>query len=368
MPRYQDDADDGVCTVMIVDDMRENRDLLSRALDGRYRVREAGDGESALLAMEEDPPDLALLDVCMPRMDGFELARIMKVSPLLSEIPVIFITGLDDIANKSKGFSLGGVDYIIKPFEILEVQARVRTHVSLLLARRKLKQHAEELEGRVQRRTLQLSSALDKLKGASLDTIYRLARAAEYRDDDTAAHVERMSRYSRAIALSLDLSHRTAEAILYAAPMHDVGKIGIPDRILLKPGKLDPDEWLVMKSHSDIGKKILEGAQEGFLKLAEVIAWTHHEKWDGSGYPRGLSGKGIPLVGRITAVADVFDALICRRPYKEPFPVEKALRIIREGAGSHFDPRVVDAFFSVRADILAIMEEHGERGREDATP
>ncbi|MBU2487929.1 MAG: response regulator [Proteobacteria bacterium] len=357
---FDDSIDPSACTVMVVDDVQENRNLLERALQGRYRVRKVPDGETALLAMEEDPPDLVLLDVRMPGMDGFELVQIMKVSPLLSEIPVIFITGLDDIGNKSRGFALGGVDYITKPFQILEVQARVKTHISLILAARKLKHHAELLEQTVEQRTQQLSLALEKLKGASLDSIYRLARAAEYRDDDTAAHVERMSRYSRLIALALGLNHNTAEAILYAAPMHDVGKIGIPDRILLKPGKLDSEEWTIMKSHSEIGKKILEGADGGFLKLAEVIAWTHHEKWDGSGYPRGLAGTKIPLVGRITAVTDVFDALICRRPYKEPFPVEKALRIIREGSGGHFDPRVVDAFFSVEDQILGVMEEYKE--------
>ena len=199
---------------------------------------------------------------------------------------------------------------------------------------------------------------IGQLKEASLDTIYRLARAAEYRDEDTGLHLMRMSQYSTAIARRMGLNEKTREAILYAAPMHDVGKIGIPDRILLKPGKLDPEEWEIMKQHTILGGRILEGSRVGFLKLAEVIALTHHEKWDGTGYPRGIKGSRIPLAGRITAVADVFDALTSARPYKAPFSLGRALGIMHEGRGTHFDPRALDAFLSIMDEIITIMEKY----------
>jgi response regulator RpfG family c-di-GMP phosphodiesterase/HAMP domain-containing protein len=199
---------------------------------------------------------------------------------------------------------------------------------------------------------------IDQIKEASLDTIHRLSRAAEYRDEDTGMHLQRMSHYSAAIARRLGLKKRAVEAILYAAPMHDVGKIGIPDRILLKPGKFDPDEWEIMKQHTILGGKILEGSRIGFLKLARVIALTHHERWDGTGYPGGLKGPKIPLAGRITAVADVFDALTSKRLYKPAFPVGKAFALIREGRGAQFDPRVADAFFAIEDEILAIMARY----------
>ncbi|HOV84859.1 MAG TPA: HD domain-containing protein [Syntrophobacteraceae bacterium] len=195
---------------------------------------------------------------------------------------------------------------------------------------------------------------ISEIKEASLDTIHRLARAAEYRDKDTGAHLQRMSRYAAAIARRMGMDERMVESILYAAPMHDVGKIGVPDRILLKPGKLDAEEWEIMKQHTLLGELILEGSQNHYIKLAKIIAATHHERWDGTGYPMGLKGEEIPLIGRITAVADVFDALTSRRPYKEPFPLENAFAIIKEGKGSHFDPKVVEAFFAVREEVLTI--------------
>ena len=202
---------------------------------------------------------------------------------------------------------------------------------------------------------------MKKLKEASLDTIHRLARAAEYKDKDTGAHIIRMSNYSATVARKMGLNDRTVEAILYAAPMHDVGKIGTPDQILLKPGKLDPDEWEIMKQHTSNGGRILEGSSAGFIKLAEVIALTHHEKWDGSGYPDGLKGSKIPLIGRVVAIGDVFDALTSKRPYKEAFPLDIAYGIIRESRGSHFDPDVVDAFFSIEDEILSIKERYKDK-------
>ena len=225
------------------------------------------------------------------------------------------------------------------------------------LANRDYKQH---LEQDVAKRTEELQRAMEKIKLASLDTIYRLSRAAEFRDEDTGTHIQRMSHYSATIARRMGLDDETVEAILYAAPMHDIGKIGIPDRILLKPERLDPDEWEIMKQHTIIGARILEGSDAEFIKLAEVIALTHHERWDGSGYPGGFRGSKIPLAGRLTGIADVFDALTSKRSYKEAFSLEKSFSIIKEGRGSHFDPEVVDVFFAVKNEILSIREKYKE--------
>lgn len=205
---------------------------------------------------------------------------------------------------------------------------------------------------------------MEKIKAASLETIYRLSMASEYKDVDTGTHIKRMSRYSAAVARRMGLDEETIETILYAAPMHDLGKIGIPDRILLKPGMLDPAEWEMMKQHSVIGAKILKGSDAEFIRLAEIIAQSHHEKWDGSGYPDGLKGIEIPIAGRITAIADVFDALTSKRPYKEALSVETSLAIIREGRGRHFDPDVVDAFFAILDEILTIKKEYDDDNQQ----
>jgi putative two-component system response regulator len=224
--------------------------------------------------------------------------------------------------------------------------------------------YQKELESEVTRRTGELKIAFEKIKAASLDTIYRLSMASEYKDEDTGAHIKRMSRYCAAVARRMGLDENTIETILYAAPMHDLGKIGIPDVILLKPARLDRVEWEIMKLHTVIGAKILKGSDAEFIRLGETIALSHHEKWDGSGYPNGLKGTDIPLAGRITAIADVFDALMTKRPYKEPFPWEKSLAIIRAGKGSHFDPDVIDAFFAIQDEILVIKEQCDKDGQE----
>ena len=217
-----------------------------------------------------------------------------------------------------------------------------------------LNNYRKELVSEVTGRTEELNQALERVKAASLDTIYRLSMTAEYKDEVTGAHIKRMSRYSAAVARRMGLDESTIETILYATPMHDVGKIGIPDRILMKPAKLDPVEWEIMKLHTVIGAKILTGSDSEFIRLGEIIALTHHEKWDGSGYPNGLKGIEIPIAGRITATADVFDALTSKRPYQEPLSVEKALVIVWEKSGKHFDPEVVDAFFAIQDEILTI--------------
>jgi putative two-component system response regulator len=239
-----------------------------------------------------------------------------------------------------------------------EIRARVSSLLKVKAYNDHMRHYQKELEAEVAKRTEQLRQAFEKIKESSLDTIYRLSRAAEYKDEETGAHIRRMSHSSAAVARRLGLDDHAVEVILYASPMHDVGKIGIPDHVLLKPGKLSVEEREIMKQHTFIGARILAGSDADFIRLGEVVALTHHEKWDGSGYPRGLQGLEIPQAGRISAIADVFDALTSKRPYKEAFSLEKSLDIIRGGRGSHFDPDVVDAFLAILDEILAIREKH----------
>jgi len=267
------------------------------------------------------------------------------------------VTALREVEDRIRALEVGADDFLTKPVDKTELRARVNSLLKVKAYNDHMRNYQKELEDEVAKRTEQLRQAFEKIKIASLDTIFRLSRAAECKDEDTGAHIQRMSHYSAAVARQMGLNDSTVEAMLYAAPMHDVGKIGIPDQILLKPGRLDPDEWEIMKQHTTIGAKIMEGSDAEFIKLAEVIALTHHEKWDGSGYPRGLKGSEIPLAGRIAAVADVFDALTSKRPYKEPFPIEKSFTIIKESRGSHFDREVVDALFAVEDEILSFKEE-----------
>ena len=341
--------------VLVVDDEPNNLQLLGQILQDQYQLSFATDGKKALDVAWKVKPDIILLDIMMPEMDGYETCRRLKADPETSKIPVIFVTAMGEMEDERRGFEVGGVDYITKPVSAPIVLARVSIHLALYDQNRIL----EEI---VQQRTKQLRQAFQKLETYSLDSIYRLTRAAEYKDEDTGAHIQRMSHYSAVVARQMGLSENVTNNILYGAPMHDVGKIGIPDRILLKPGKLDADEWDIMRQHTTFGGKILEGSKAGYLKLGEVIALTHHEKWDGSGYPNGLKGKEIPKVGQIVAIADVFDALTTKRPYKEAFSLEKSYTIIRESSGSHFNPVVMDAFFAVEDEILAIKDRYKDKG------
>ena len=351
MPKH-----DSKQTILIVDDLPENIDLLAAILRSEYNIRVAPSGEKALeIAQGDNLPDLVLLDIMMPDMDGYEVCQRLKENPRTQKTPVIFVTAMDEVDSEKRGFELGAVDFITKPISPPLVKARVRTHLALYDQNRVLEEIVAE-------KTAQLRQAIEEKKQRSLETIYRLTHAAEYRDEDTGEHIRRMSNYAAAIARQLGLEETTIEWILYAAPMHDIGKIGIPDRILLKPGKLDDQEWEIMKRHTTIGARILSGSMAGYIRLGEVIAMTHHEKWDGGGYPNGLKGKEIPLVGQIVAIADVFDALTTRRPYKEPFSLEKSYRIIQDGKGGHFNPDVVDAFFAVEPEILAIKDRYRDSG------
>lgn len=346
-------------TILIADDDPQLLRLMeAMLLPMGYTVLKAANGREAVEMAKRTPPDVILMDIQMPVMSGLEAVKILKDDEETRMVPVVVVTGLLEVKDRISAMEAGADDFLGKPFDKTEFIVRVRTMVKVSAYNNSLRNYQKQLEAEVDRKTIQLQNTLEALQLASLDSIHRLSRAAEYKDENTGAHIERMSRYSEAVARKMGLGSKTVERILYAAPMHDVGKIGVPDNILLKPGPLDPDEWEIMKQHTTIGARILGGSQTGFIKLAEIIALTHHERWDGTGYPRGLKGTQIPRAGRITAIADVFDAMTTRRSYKEPFSVEKSFAIIRESTGSHFDPDVVDAFFAIREEILAIKEEY----------
>jgi putative two-component system response regulator len=350
--------------ILVVDDEELNRRLLGTFLKRLgYETDEAGDGAEALEKVKAAPPDLILLDIQMPRLNGIEAARRLKADPASRLIPIVIVSSMSDLEPRVQALEAGVDDFLAKPVERTELRARVQSLLKVKAYNDHLLNYQKELEAAVAKRTEELRRAFDELKAASdklrrasLDTIFRLSQAAEYKDEDTGNHIRRIGYYTAAIARQLGLPAEDVESILYAAPMHDIGKIGIPDRILLKPGKLDPEEWEIMKRHSEIGSELLKGSDSALIQMAETIALTHHEKWGGGGYPRNLQGDDIPLAGRITAIADVFDALTSKRPYKEPMPVDAALGIIRQSRGSHFDPAVVDAFFASQPEIVKIRE------------
>ncbi|PJJ19905.1 putative two-component system response regulator [Janthinobacterium sp. 67] len=325
--------------ILVVDDESSNLQLLRQILQNDYALLFAKDGARALELARQERPALILLDVMMPGMSGHDTCRQLKAAPLTAAIPVIFVTALNDMRDELSGFEAGAVDYITKPLSPAIVRARVRTHLSLV--------------------------RIDELKETRLQIVQRLGLAAEYKDNETGLHVIRMSHYARLLGVAAGMDEAAADDLLHAAPMHDVGKIGIPDRILQKPGKLDADEWAVMQTHARIGADIIgEHAAGGMLALAREIALSHHEKWDGSGYPNGLAGEAIPLAGRIVAVADVFDALTSVRPYKRAWPVPDAVGYLQAQQGSHFDARLVELFVQQLPAIDAIrlrwaeQEEH----------
>ena len=320
--------------LLLVDDEPTNLQVLRHILQEDFRLLFATDGARALQIAAQQRPDLVLLDVMMPQMDGYGVCQALKADRATANIPVIFVTALTEAQDEARGFDVGGVDYITKPVSAPVVRARVRTHLSLV-------------------RT-------EELRETRLQIVQRLGRAAEYKDNETGMHVIRMSHFAHVLALALGHSPAWAEDLLNAAPMHDVGKIGIPDAILQKNGKLDEAEWAVMRSHAQIGAEIIGEHESGLLKTARVIALTHHEKWDGSGYPNGLKGEEIPLAGRIVSIADVFDALTSVRPYKPAWPVEEAVDFLRRESGRHFDPELVELFLGQLPAILEIKERWAE--------
>lgn len=320
--------------ILVVDDEANNLQVLRHILQDEYRLMFAKDGEKAITLATAEQPDLILLDVMMPGMSGHDVCRILKNQTETRHIPVIFVTALADVNDEKTGFELGAVDYITKPVSPPIVRARVRTHLSLV--------------------------RVEELLETRLQIVQTLGLAAEYKDNETGLHVIRMSRYTWILAKAAGFSDAEAERILHAAPMHDVGKIGIPDAILRKPGKLDADEWRVMQSHAAIGARIIGEHTGGLLKVAHDIALCHHEKWDGSGYPRGIAGHDIPIEARIVAIADVFDALTSERPYKKAWTIEDALTLLRNEAGKHFDPELVTLFMQNLPAVLEIKERWAE--------
>ncbi|MBF0137724.1 MAG: two-component system response regulator [Magnetococcales bacterium] len=334
-------------TILVVDDVAENVDILSGILGHVYQVKVALNGEKALsIAGGETPPDLILLDIMMPGMDGFEVCRRLKANPITRNIPVIFVTARKEILDESQGFDLGAADYVTKPIRAPIVLARVRTHLSLYNQNR-------SLEEKVLQRTEQLNRT-------RLEIIQRLGRAAEFRDNETGLHVIRVSHYARLLGLAAGLPPEIGELLLNAAPLHDVGKIGIPDRVLMKPGPLDSEEWAIMQHHARFGANIIGDHDAELLVAARDIALTHHEKWQGTGYPQGLQGEGIPLYGRIVAIADVFDAITSKRPYKKAWPMAEALELVKKEAGFHFDPRLAHIFLDIFPEIEKIHQQFAE--------
>lgn len=345
--------------ILVVDDEPRNLrlvDAMLAPLDCEPIL--ANSGEHAIEELTRCSPDLVLLDIMMPGIDGIEVAKRIKADANTQVIPVVMVTALRDVEDRVKALEAGADDFLSKPVDRTELTARVRSLLKVKAYNDHMRNHQQKLEAEVAKRTEQLRSAFTKLKDASLDTINRLSSAAEYKDEDTGSHIVRIGRYAKVIGQAMGLDAEFVEGLLYAAPMHDIGKIGVPDRILLKPGKLDPEEWEIMKGHTQIGAKILAGGDSPFIKMDESIALTHHEKWDGTGDPHGLRGEDIPMEGRIAAIADVFDALTSVRPYKAASPPEEAFVIIRDGRGQHFDPRVVDAFFRIQTDILEIKRRN----------
>jgi len=329
--------------VLIVDDAPQNISLLNAALMDEYTILVATSGAQAIEICQTMRVDIILLDVMMPEMDGFETCRRLKDMPQTHAIPVIFVTARSEIEDESTGFDCGAVDYITKPIRAAVVRARVKTHLALYDQKR-------ALQNLVNERTAELNEV-------HLEVLRRLGRAGEYRDNETGLHVVRVCHYSRIIALAYGLPESEADVLYNASALHDTGKIGIPDSILLKPGRLDEDEMSVIRTHCEIGSKIIGSHPNYLLKSAANIALTHHEKWDGTGYPQGLRRDEIPLFGRIVAVADVFDALTCERPYKRAWPVAEAVDEIVRTSGLHFDPMIVDAFISKLPELTAIQQQ-----------
>jgi len=359
-------------TVLVVDDTPDNLSLMSGLLKDLYKVKVANSGEKALKVVQSDnPPDLILLDIMMPGMDGYEVCERLKNDPKTRDIPVIFLTAKVEVEDEKKGLELGAVDYLTKPVSPPIVMARVKNHLALKAHADFLRDKSDFLEVEVTKRTREVMAIQDV-------TILAMASLAETRDSDTGNHIRRTQFYVRALAEKLRTNSRFGATLtdhyitmlFKSAPLHDIGKVGIPDRILLKPGRFEPHEFEIMKTHTSLGREAIEHAEQQlgmnveFLSMAKDIALSHQEKWDGSGYPQGLVGDSIPLSARLMAVADVYDALISRRVYKEGMPHEKAVSIIIEGRGSHFDPDMVDAFVDIQEEFRAIAKRYADSDQD----
>lgn len=337
--------------ILLVDDQIANVRLLEVILKANHYtdLRSTTDSREVLSLFRDFNPDLILLDLTMPAMDGFEVMEQLRQATTQPLPPILVLTALTDRATLLRALSGGAKDFVRKPFDSLEVLARIRNLLEVHWLHKELREQNRTLEEKVRERT-------EEVRATQLQVIRRLTRAAECRDYETGMHIVRMSMYSSLLGRAAGMSETDAERLLNASPMHDVGKIGIPDRILLKPGKLDPDEWAIMKTHTTIGGSLLADDPSELLQTARTIALTHHEKWDGTGYPQGLATDAIPLDGRVCAVCDVFDALTSVRPYKQAWRVDEALGEIHRLAGTHFDPQLVDRFQTIVPQVVAIKE------------
>lgn len=355
-------------TVLVVDDTPDNLSLMAGLLKDDYKVKVANNGEKALrIAQSDSPPDLILLDIMMPGMDGYEVCRHLKREPATRDIPIIFLTAKTEVEDEKRGLEMGAVDYITKPISPPIVMARVANHLALKASADFLRDKAEYLEIEVDKRTREVMAIQDV-------TTLAMASLAETRDSDTGNHIRRTQHYVKILAEKLQRHPRFSRyltdyniAMLFkSAPLHDIGKVGIPDRILLKPGKFEPEEFEIMKTHTTLGRDAIQSAEDRlgmkveFLTMAKEIAYGHQEKWNGMGYPEGLSGDAIPISARLMAVADVYDALISRRVYKEGMPHEEAVQIIAASKGSHFDPDIVEAFMESKDEFRAIALRYAD--------
>lgn len=370
-------------TILIVDDQPENLLILEDLLGDDFTVYSATNGQEAVDHLHQGGgADLVLMDVMMPRLDGFEACRLIKSETRFRDLPILFLTSLESAADEAHGLSLGAEDFIHKPFSAPVVMARVRNHLQLARVKRELRLRNEDLEHQVVARTREVLSKSEELvlrtqqaAAAQLATITALCALAEVRDNETGNHIRRTQKYVRALARYLRDHPRFAEElteenillIYRSAPLHDVGKVAIPDSILLKPGRLDEEEWQEMRNHCVYGRNAILQAEEelgpgddSYLRYAREIAYGHHERWDGKGYPEGLSGEQIPVSARLMAVADVYDALISKRVYKEAFSHERSVAIIAEGHGTHFDPAVADAFLELADEFNGIAQRFAD--------